>query len=233
LQGRNSIPKACPLCRHSPLEPDDCNPNKSLKLTVRAFLKGQEKKRAEKERASSAVQTPKEVDSPAPPASAQSPASENHVNGAPEQPVADQPAVGDGGEDGAETAANADAPEVGSSRVMTKVKTKNQADIKNDQEATVDDSVPATENAAEDKEIDSEGDGKQDQKEVGPANANNAAGWGMNGQMFPYGYGANQNGFAMGWSQPGVFNPMMQMQMQNNMGGNWGYQNMMGSFPTS
>jgi len=105
----------------------------------------------------------------------------------------------------------------------------------------VEDSVPATENeAARDKEIGSgEGDGKQDNsnEDVGQTNGNQntAEGWGMNGQAsgqtFPYGYGGNQNGYAgMGWSQPGVFNPMMQMQMQNNMGnGNWGYQNMMGS----
>jgi hypothetical protein len=97
------------------------------------------------------------------------------------------------------------------------------------------DTFPAAE-VTTDKETNGEGDGKQEKpnEDVGPANGNQttAGGWGMNGQMFPYGYGANQNGFAgMGWSQPGVFNPMMQMQMQNNMGnGNWGYQNMMGSF---
>jgi hypothetical protein len=105
----------------------------------------------------------------------------------------------------------------------------------------VEDSVPATEN--EDKDIENggsgEGDEKQDNSNDGQTNGNqNAAeGWGVNGQangqMFPYGYGGNQNGYAgMGWSQPGVFNPMM--QMQNNMGnGNWGYQNMMGSLHSS
>jgi hypothetical protein len=83
-----------------------------------------------------------------------------------------------------------------------------------------------------DKEINGDGAGETP-NDVGQTNGNQSGGWG-NGQMFPYGYGANRNGFAgMGWSQPGVFNPMMQMQMQNNMAnGNWGYQNMMGSFPS-
>jgi hypothetical protein len=78
-----------------------------------------------------------------------------------------------------------------------------------------------------------EGHGKQDTPIEGQSGGNQptTGAWGMNGQangMFPFGYGGNQAG--MGWPQPGVFNPMMQMQMQNNMGnGNWGYQNMMGS----
>jgi hypothetical protein len=236
-KGRNSIPTACPLCHHSPLEPDDCNQNKSLRLTVRAFLKGQEKKRAEKANAS-AAQTPQEVESPAPTASAQSPASENHTNGAPDQQPAasDQSTAGpqDGGE---ETAPKPDSPDVRFSGAIAEIHAKKyQANgDKNDQEAMEVDEVPATE-VPKDKEINGEGDGKQDKpnEDVGRANGNQtpAGGWGMNGQMFPYGYGANQNGFAgMGWSQPGVFNPMMQMQMQNNMAnGAWGYQNMMGSF---
>jgi hypothetical protein len=109
----------------------------------------------------------------------------------------------------------------------------------------VEDSTTRTENEiVKEKEIENgdsgEGDLKEDNSngDIGQTNGNQnvAAGWAMNeqanGQMFPFGFGGNQNGFTgMGWSQPGVFNPMMQMQMQNNMGnGNWGYQNMMGSF---
>lgn len=34
---------------HSPLSADDCKPNKSLRLTVKAFLKNEEKKRDKQE----------------------------------------------------------------------------------------------------------------------------------------------------------------------------------------
>jgi len=42
---------------HSPLSADDCKPNKSLRLTVKAFLKNEEKKR-DKIRAEAVPPTP-------------------------------------------------------------------------------------------------------------------------------------------------------------------------------
>jgi len=42
---------------HSPLSADDCKPNKSLRLTVKAFLKNEEKKR-DKMRADAALVKP-------------------------------------------------------------------------------------------------------------------------------------------------------------------------------
>ncbi len=33
------------MCEHSPLSAEDCKPNKALRLTVKAFLKSEEKKR--------------------------------------------------------------------------------------------------------------------------------------------------------------------------------------------
>ena len=33
------------MCEHSPLSADDCKPNKALRLTIKAFLKSEEKKR--------------------------------------------------------------------------------------------------------------------------------------------------------------------------------------------
>ncbi|KAH0148867.1 hypothetical protein KCU82_g13343, partial [Aureobasidium melanogenum] len=41
-----TLPDACPVCSHSPLDADMCKPNKSLRMTVRAFIKAEEKKRA-------------------------------------------------------------------------------------------------------------------------------------------------------------------------------------------
>lgn len=43
--GQTSLPKSCPVCAHTPLTADDCKPNKALRLTVKAFLKSEEKKR--------------------------------------------------------------------------------------------------------------------------------------------------------------------------------------------
>lgn len=43
--GQSSLPQSCPVCEHSPLAADDCNPNKSLRTTIRVFLRTAEKKR--------------------------------------------------------------------------------------------------------------------------------------------------------------------------------------------
>jgi hypothetical protein len=53
---------ACPICSHSPLDPDMCKPNKSLRLTIRAFIKNEEKKRsAAAEAATVTVSEPEET----------------------------------------------------------------------------------------------------------------------------------------------------------------------------
>lgn len=43
--GQESLPESCPVCAHSPLDASTCKQNKSLRLTVKAFLKSEEKKR--------------------------------------------------------------------------------------------------------------------------------------------------------------------------------------------
>ncbi|OCK76501.1 hypothetical protein K432DRAFT_306203, partial [Lepidopterella palustris CBS 459.81] len=54
---QSALPESCPVCAHSPLSADDCKPNKALRLTVKAFLKSEEKKR-DKERAGTKPITP-------------------------------------------------------------------------------------------------------------------------------------------------------------------------------
>lgn len=39
------LPSSCPICEHSPLSAEDCTPHKSLRTTVRVFLRTEEKKR--------------------------------------------------------------------------------------------------------------------------------------------------------------------------------------------
>ncbi|KAK5174680.1 uncharacterized protein LTR77_001762 [Saxophila tyrrhenica] len=38
------IPETCPICTHAPVEKNDCKPNKSLRLTIKAFIKNLEQK---------------------------------------------------------------------------------------------------------------------------------------------------------------------------------------------
>jgi len=43
--GQTSLPSTCPVCAHSPLDASTSKPNKSLRLTVKAFIKAEERKR--------------------------------------------------------------------------------------------------------------------------------------------------------------------------------------------
>lgn len=43
--GQLSLPPSCPVCEHSPLGAEDCKPNKSLRTTIRVFIRTAEKKR--------------------------------------------------------------------------------------------------------------------------------------------------------------------------------------------
>lgn len=45
VAGKLSLPSTCPVCEHTPISAEDCKPNKSLRMTTRAFLKTAEKKR--------------------------------------------------------------------------------------------------------------------------------------------------------------------------------------------
>lgn len=55
--GQSSLPDSCPVCSHSPLSAEDCKPKKNLRLTVKAYLKSEEKKR-DKERSVSVAAKP-------------------------------------------------------------------------------------------------------------------------------------------------------------------------------
>lgn len=55
--GQASLPDTCSVCAHTPVSPGLCKPNKALRITLRAFLRTEEKKR-EKGRQSTAPVTP-------------------------------------------------------------------------------------------------------------------------------------------------------------------------------
>lgn len=55
--GHVNLPSSCPVCEHSPLSAEDCNPNKSLRTTIKVFIRTAEKKR-EAQRNKEAKETP-------------------------------------------------------------------------------------------------------------------------------------------------------------------------------
>ncbi|CAM1502922.1 Fc.00g076980.m01.CDS01 [Cosmosporella sp. VM-42] len=78
-----NLPPSCPVCEHSPLSAEDCNPNKSLRTTIRVFLRTAEKKRETsrlKEEKESEPPTPIEAPKPslpvAEPSTAETPVQE-------------------------------------------------------------------------------------------------------------------------------------------------------------
>ena len=45
--GQSALPTTCPICEHTPVSADGCTPHKSLRTTVKVFLRTQEKKNEE------------------------------------------------------------------------------------------------------------------------------------------------------------------------------------------
>ncbi|OBT90149.1 hypothetical protein VE02_00970, partial [Pseudogymnoascus sp. 03VT05] len=42
---QSSLPSSCPVCEHTPVAAEDCKPHKSLRTTIKVFLRTEEKKR--------------------------------------------------------------------------------------------------------------------------------------------------------------------------------------------
>lgn len=67
--GQSTLPSSCPVCEHTPVSAEDCKPNKSLRTTIKVFLRTEEKKREAarlKEAKASPPATPFVVETPAP-----------------------------------------------------------------------------------------------------------------------------------------------------------------------
>ncbi|KAI2618662.1 hypothetical protein GGS26DRAFT_574072 [Hypomontagnella submonticulosa] len=64
---QSTLPSACPVCEHSPVSASDCNIYKSLRTTIRVFLKTEEKKReAAKPKTNGSTPTTPAQDAPTP-----------------------------------------------------------------------------------------------------------------------------------------------------------------------
>lgn len=64
---QSRLPASCPVCEHSPLSADDCKPHKSLRTTIKVFLRTEEKKRESNRPKDTPPVTPIDAH-PAPPA---------------------------------------------------------------------------------------------------------------------------------------------------------------------
>ncbi|KFX90621.1 hypothetical protein O988_08104, partial [Pseudogymnoascus sp. VKM F-3808] len=89
---QSSLPSSCPVCEHTPVAAEDCKPHKSLRTTIKVFLRTEEKKRLALQ-AKAVKDTPPITpveDAPAP-APASVPAPEESTSVAPAEDKAEEP----------------------------------------------------------------------------------------------------------------------------------------------
>ncbi|KAK5164723.1 hypothetical protein LTR04_001670 [Oleoguttula sp. CCFEE 6159] len=225
------------------MPPDDCKPNKALRLTVKAFLKSEEKKR-DKERREAA---PTENVTPAPPTLATVTRSDETTAIVPENGT---PAAAS---DGTNVVASVNADEnVKQTEIQTdlapitepqdvpqlSIEGPNQQKERQTSTSNVGEVAGggAAEAQAENIQADEKTLQNEEQGIQEGGNQVQSGAWSNNGgqgqdQMFANGFGfdGSQQGFAgMDWSAAGGYNPMM--QMQNGVpNAQWaGFPNMMG-----
>lgn len=242
------------MCEHSPVTPDDCTPHKSLRTTIKVFLRTEEKKRGAL-LAKAAKETPPDTPieaAPPPPA----PLPEAAVSASQEQPTEDvQPAIE--GHDG--TPAPAPEAEVGEGRIKEEIPSDTALSIIPPREAQ---DIPhesievrlapantkanhkvkrgppnqAVQEIAPGQEQDEDRSCVDDAELGAPAEASTEASAGTGGAsgMNPMMTGGmNPMMGMMGMNGMGEMNQMQQMQMMMAMQGGFGGFGMMGmSFPS-
>ncbi|KAL8709344.1 MAG: hypothetical protein Q9220_005937 [cf. Caloplaca sp. 1 TL-2023] len=65
---QSSLPQACPICLHEPVKAEDCRPNKTLRMTIKAFLRKlatEQEKARKKQSVETAAVTPDTTSAPA------------------------------------------------------------------------------------------------------------------------------------------------------------------------
>ncbi|KAK3722262.1 hypothetical protein LTR37_002695 [Vermiconidia calcicola] len=210
------LPETCPICSHSPLSSEDCKPDKKLRMTVKAFIKSEEKKRS------------KESETPAPqPTKPATPAAPVQVE--PIAPVAvpdvDEPASVSIEADATQGTLRNEAVQSDATRAVKATQENGGAtedasgavDGEQEYEEDEDDDVVITTERPEHEmqqqdqrtgeEAQDEGTYDQDQDQDQSQ---------MNGQQ-DFGFGQNQQSFnSMDFGNMNNFNPMM--AMQNGMG---------------
>ncbi|KAK7530202.1 uncharacterized protein J3D65DRAFT_640480 [Phyllosticta citribraziliensis] len=220
---QSSLPDSCPVCSHSPLSGDDCKPKKNLRLTVKAYLKSEEKKR-DKERSLSISGKPGTPVTPGgtAPSIVQSVEQSDAPNEAIPAPKDD--ALGQDGNVGGAVQAHDVNVETAPGAPLQGGEDQEHAEDSTDQEPKA--AEPSAEQG-KDQDAQEQIDGAQDAKGE-EQNANWSGG--ANDAQFNgnYGFDQNQAAFAgVNWG-PGGFNPMMMNGMPGMQNGNWNSFGMMG-----
>lgn len=233
---QSSLPQACPICLHEPVKGEDCRPNRTLRMTIKAFLKKlmTEREKAQKKQAvEHASITPAAVQS------------------APgEQPSSAAPGITTAAQSNFQNGAPQGSQEVGSKQLSTDptkpstasetLPTEAQKDVPQPSIETTEDHVredsfqeQAREEAAALEQTGAQNDGSQPLQNQQNAQtqgsgqqwlAANGVGQGMNGGGL--GFDGMNNGFPnMGFANPGDLSAMMQFMPNNAMNG---FPNMIG-----
>ncbi|KAF2763331.1 hypothetical protein EJ05DRAFT_34291 [Pseudovirgaria hyperparasitica] len=228
---QTSLPESCPVCDHSPLSAEDCKPNKSLRLTVKAFLKAEEKKR-DKDRGTPQA---KHTDTSVPNTADATSTHPSQHNPAPGEDVPGKSIEEEALTNGEDISANiknvADVREDGGSALSKGRREEPEAAASTKQVSTNE----------EEQSIEDSSAGGGESKRTEEANEDTTAeeqknSWSMNagttqqiqGNNTAFGMSTAQGGFSnMGWNGTNGFNPMMQMGASMPSAG-WNNFNMMG-----
>ncbi|KAI3336473.1 hypothetical protein HD806DRAFT_7225 [Xylariaceae sp. AK1471] len=207
-----TLPSSCPVCEHTPVSGADCTVYKSLRTTIRVFLKTEEKKReaARPKTNGSTPTTPVQVTPIPTPTQAQAPADLP----ATEPPVPERT--------NSEHSLDATVA-VADSSVETENKTVTDESINNQPDAAKADSHPPEEQHAETEEAEGPGpqghvteetaggDGEKDDA-VAEVSADQSEQSGMN-----FGFDPMNNNFNMNFGNGDMTQMQMMMAMQNGM----------------
>ncbi|KAL8717333.1 MAG: hypothetical protein Q9225_005408 [Loekoesia sp. 1 TL-2023] len=234
---QSTLPQACPICLHEPVKAEDCRPNKTLRMTIKAFLK---KLMTEREKAQKKQAADKAA---ATPAAAQ-------PSGISERPLSTVPntkntikSTGDDDAVQAHREASSMPPSSEHAKPMTNgetLPTEAQKDVPQPSIETTEDHVreesfqeqaqrddAAPDQTGPQKDGSQQPQNQQNTQMQGPGQqwpTVNGTGQGTNGGGF--GFDGMNSGFPnMAFANPGDFNSMMQFMPSNVMGG---FPNMMG-----
>ncbi|KFY92618.1 hypothetical protein V500_04115, partial [Pseudogymnoascus sp. VKM F-4518 (FW-2643)] len=209
---QSSLPSSCPVCEHKPVAAEDCKPHKSLRTTIKVFLRTEEKKRVALQ-AKAIKDTPPITpveDAPAPVTAPEEPISEAQAEDAAEEllPTTDQAPVPE--QDG-----NADGTAVTNGDAVNE-------DHKDILQQSIEEIAPGQEHTGEDTTAGEVATDADEATQEGEKDANGEAvgmaGMGMSGM--PGGFNPAMGGFPNMTGDMNQMQMQMAMAMQNGMGAN-------------
>ncbi|OAF54347.1 hypothetical protein VC83_09455 [Pseudogymnoascus destructans] len=209
---QSSLPSSCPVCEHTPVAAEDCKPHKSLRTTIKVFLRTEEKKRVALQ-AKSIKDTPPITpveDAPVPVTAPEEPISEAPAEDTTEEslPITDQAAVSE--QDGA-----ADGTSVMNGEAVNE-------DHKDILQQSIEEIAPGQEHTGEDTTAGEVATDANVATQEGEKDANGEAvgmvGVGMPGM--PGGFNTAMGGFLNMTGDMNRMQMQMAMAMQNGMGAN-------------